>query len=238
MTHEVSRLTRLKPWQIHTLWTIGSYAYLIEGPEGLVLVDAGLWRDGALVLRELRRRQRDDLRLIFLTHAHVDHCGGAAAIRRATGAPIAIHRADGDALAQGATPLHAAPRGPGRWLPPILKWAARWWRPPPTSPDLLLRDGDRLDDFDLDAVVLHTPGHTPGSACLWVAGQWLFAGDLVSSTGRPHVQRYLATDWDALAASIRRVRALSPALTYPGHGRKPISSQELQVLHANSSESI
>ncbi len=215
---------------IHTLWTVGSYAYLLEGPVGLALVDAGLWRDGALILRALRRLRRDDLRLIFLTHAHVDHYGGAAAVRRATGAPIAIHHADGDALARGATPLRAAPRGPGRWLAPLFAQVTRWWRPPPTQPDILLRDGDRLDDFGLDAVVLHTPGHTPGSACLWAAERWLFAGDLLSSTGRPHAQRYLATDGDALATSFRCVQALRPPLTYPGHGRKPIPADVLASI--------
>jgi glyoxylase-like metal-dependent hydrolase (beta-lactamase superfamily II) len=108
-------------YQIHTLWTVGSYAYLLKGPEGLALVDAGLWRNGAPILRALRRLGRDDLRLIFLTHAHVDHYGSAAAIRRATGAPIAIHHADRDALAQGATPLRAAPHGLGRWLPLLFE---------------------------------------------------------------------------------------------------------------------
>lgn len=78
--------------------------------------------------------------------------------------------------------------------------------------------------------MLHTPGHTPGSACLWVAQQWLFVGDLLSSTGRPHAQRYLATDWDALAASLRRVQALCPPLTYPGHGRKPIPADALASI--------
>ncbi len=216
--------------EIHTVWARGSYAYLLAGSKGIILVDAGLWRSGTIILHALRRLRRDDVRLIFLTHAHVDHYGGAAAIRRATGAPIAIHHADGDALAQGATPLRPAQSGPGRWLALLFTQVTRWWRPPPTQPDILLRDGDRLDDFGLEAVVLHTPGHTPGSACLWMAERWLFAGDLLSSTGRPHAQRYLATDGEALATSLRRVQALRPQLTYPGHGRKPIPTDVLTSI--------
>ena len=218
-------MTWAQPWQVHPICTQASCAYLLAGPHGLVLVDAGLARDGAAVLQALRRLGRQDVRLIFITHAHGDHYGGAAAVRRATGAPIAIHQADAAALAQGRTLLGVA-RGRGRWL---AGWVQRW-RLPPLTPDILLRGGERLDDVGLDAEVLPTPGHTPGSISLWVAGQWLFVGDLLSSTGRPHAQRYFAADWAALAASVSQVQALRPQLTYPGHGRQPIYARELQAL--------
>ncbi len=214
--------------QVYPLQAGGSCAYVLAGPAGAVLIDAGLRRDGAKILRVLQRLAVP-LRLIFITHAHADHYGGAAAVQRATGAPIAIHRADAEALAHGQTQFGAA-RGRGRWLAAGLISTARMWQPPAITPDILLQDGDHLDAFSCDAVVLHTPGHTPGSATLWAAGQWAFVGDLLSSTGRPHAQRYFATDWAALAASVRRVQALQPALIYPGHGRRAVNQRELALL--------
>ena len=102
---------------VHNIPTGMSTAYLIESDGGLALVDAGLPRYERRVLRRMRALGRDDLRLIFITHAHLDHYGSAAALRRLTGAPIAIHRADGDTMARGDTPLGSV-RGRGR-----LMWA-------------------------------------------------------------------------------------------------------------------
>ena len=135
-------------------------AYLIENEAGLVLVDTGLPRHEHRVMRRMRTLGRDDLRLIFITHAHLDHYGSAAALRRLTGAPIGVHRADGDAMARGETSLGLA-RGRGKLLRALLPLLELVLCLEPTSPDSLLNDGNDLRAYGLDAVVLHTPGHTP-----------------------------------------------------------------------------
>jgi hydroxyacylglutathione hydrolase len=204
-------------------------AYLIESETGLVLVDAGLPGCERRVLRRMRALGRDDLRLVFITHAHLDHYGSAASLRRLTRAPIAIHRADGGAMARGETPIGSV-RGRGRLLWGLLRLFEPYLRPEPTYPDLLLDDGDDLYAHGLDAVVLHTPGHTPGSSCLIVEGRLAFVGDLLSTTGRPHVQRYFAEDWSLIPAGVARLQALGPAGVYPGHGRCPLSGDALRCL--------
>jgi glyoxylase-like metal-dependent hydrolase (beta-lactamase superfamily II) len=98
---------------VHTLSMGMSLAYLVEGTAGMILVDAGLPGDEAKVLRKMKSLGRDDLRLIFITHAHIDHYGSAAALRTLTGARIAIHRSDAEAMAGGETRLGTA-RGWGR----------------------------------------------------------------------------------------------------------------------------
>jgi len=105
------------PLQVHNIPMGIAPARLIESDASLVLVDAGLPRYEHRVLRRMRALGLDDPRLIFVTHAHLDHYGSAAALRRLTGAPIAIHRADGDTMARGDTPLGSV-RGRGR-----LMWA-------------------------------------------------------------------------------------------------------------------
>jgi glyoxylase-like metal-dependent hydrolase (beta-lactamase superfamily II) len=215
--------------QVHSIPLGMARAYLIEAEAGLALVDAGLPRYERRVLRRMRTLGRDDLRLIFITHAHLDHYGSAAALHRLTGAPIAVHRADGEAMARGETPLGSV-RGRGRLLRALLPLLESYLRPEPAVADLLLDDGDDLGAYGLDAVVLHTPGHTPGSSCLLVEGRVAFVGDLLSTVGRPHVQRFFADDWSLIPGSLLRVQALRPEWVYVGHGRRPLSGQALQHL--------
>lgn len=214
---------------VHSIIMGMSTAYLIESNAGLVLVDAGLPRFERKVVRRMRALGRDPLRLIFITHAHLDHYGSAAALRRLTGAPIAIHRADGNALARGLTPLGSVRRrGWSLWA--LLRLFEPFLRPELTAADVLLDDGDELRAYGLDAVVLHTPGHTPGSSCLIVEGRIAFVGDLLSTTVRPRVQRSFAYDWSLIPDSLARLQALRPEWVYAGHGCRPLSAQAFQRL--------
>ena len=107
------------PLQVHDISMGMVQAYLIQSEAGLVLVDAGMPRYERRVMRRMQALGRDDLRLIFITHAHLDHYGSAAALRRLTGAPVAIHRADADAMSRGETPIRSA-RSRGKLLLPLL----------------------------------------------------------------------------------------------------------------------
>jgi len=215
--------------QVHMIRAWMVCAYLIECESGLVLVDTGFSGNEQRVLKKMRTLGRDDLRLIYITHAHLDHYGSAAALQRLTGAAIAIHKADAAAMACGRTPVRSA-RGIGRLGRPLVPLAERVLGPGPTPSDILFDDGDNLCEFGLDAVVIHTPGHTPGSSCLLVEGHLAFVGDLLTSNGRPVLQRLYADDWSLLPDSLARVQRLRPKLVYPGHARHPLSGDALQCL--------
>jgi hydroxyacylglutathione hydrolase len=215
---------------VHRIQLLLSAAYIIEGNAGLVLVDAGLPGEEQRILGFLRRLRRDDLRLIYITHAHIDHYGSAAALRAITGAEVVVHEADGPAMANGQTQLGTT-KGPGRLIGSLLPLLERMRRPPPTAADRLLDDGDSLEEFGLHGRVLHTPGHTVGSSCLIVDERLAFSGDLVTSTGGPHLQHYFAEDWPSLPASLARLQNVNPEWVYPGHGRKPIGRDELRQIN-------
>jgi hydroxyacylglutathione hydrolase len=214
-----------------------SQAYLLETDAGLVLVDAGLPHQERIILRHLRALRSADasplnLRLIFITHAHLDHYGSAAALRRLTGTPVAIHRADAEAMARGETRLGLT-RGSGklmRILLPLVEWCLRL---EPVKADLLLEDGDHLGDYGLEARVMHTPGHTLGSSCLIVEERLGFVGDLLTNNGRPNLQRLFAEDWSLLNQSYARLQEMELETAYPGHGRSPVSGKALQQLIAS-----
>jgi len=218
--------------RVHRLSLGMGCAYLLEHGSGLTLVDAGSPGVERVVLRLLENLRRDDLRLIYITHAHLDHYGCAAALRRLTGAKIAIHQADAQAMTDGETHLGLT-RGRGRVVQHLFPLIGKLLRPEPTPPDITLDDGQDLSASGLPARVVHTPGHTPGSSCLWIEeGRLAFAGDLVSTTGGPHVQPYYACDWSLIPASLERLKALHPDKVYPGHGANFLDGEMLQLLRS------
>jgi glyoxylase-like metal-dependent hydrolase (beta-lactamase superfamily II) len=213
---------------IHTLNLRLANAYLIENQRGLFLIDTGMPGDDRLILRKIDSISGKNLQFIFITHAHIDHFGGATLIQRQTGAPIGIHHGDAVALASGCTNVGQA-RGLGKviqWMLPILNTIYH----PVTSPaDFLFEDGDSLEKFGLNAIVVHTPGHTPGSSSLLLEDRQMFVGDLLSTNGGIHPQRYFATNWNLISQSLERLRTLQPKAIYPGHGKQTIDGNALAI---------
>jgi len=188
--------------------------YLVDRDE-LVLVDTGLVRRGRKILGCIRDevgRNPRDLALIVLTHHHADHTGNAAELRRATGARIAVHEADAEYVAgrRSMPPLGGLR---GRLLGPLLSL----WQAEPADADLLLRDGDRIGGLKC----IHTPGHTPGSICLYdPTMRALFSGDtLVTRKGAVSGPPPSATpDMAGALRSAGRLASLDVDVLLPGHG--------------------
>ncbi|MBN2550358.1 MAG: MBL fold metallo-hydrolase [Anaerolineales bacterium] len=222
--------------RIHNLSLGLARAYLVEHEAGLALVDAGSPGMEKVVLQTMQEISRQDLRIIVITHAHLDHYGSAAALRRATGAPVAVHLADASAMQRGDSPL-GSPRGRGRLVKALFPLINFILHPEPVTPDLSLDDGDDLSSYGVPIKVLHTPGHTPGSCCYILADRWAFVGDLLSTTGGPHMQRYFAQDWAMIPASLNRLKALHPEKIYPGHGTDLLDGEVLQLLGSSSTQS-
>lgn len=208
---------------VHRL-SVGSNAYLIDGDEGVVLLDAGIpgrlprIRDG---LRAIGR-DLEDLRAVLITHAHPDHVGSAAAVVDAGGGPVCMSPADA-AVARGAAPLQPPP------MMDLLAPLRRLFALAP-KPDALVVDHEvsEADDSGLpqDWRVVETPGHTDGhlSFVLDRAGGLLFAGDaaMVSRRGRV-VRGVFNARSRAVDASIARLAEHEFAAAYFGHGR-PLTS--------------
>jgi hydroxyacylglutathione hydrolase len=138
--------------------------------------------------------------LIVLTHGHIDHIGAVKEIKDATKAPIAIHVEDGRSLTKNATNL-----------------ALGLAYPAPPTPDRLLKDGDLIKVGDLSFKVFSTPGHSPGSICLYGEGV-LFSGDTLfrEGIGRSDLP---GGNYRELMASLHRLMTLpETTVVYPGHG--------------------
>lgn len=163
------------------------------------IVDPG--EESGRILAEVARRGWR-VTGIWLTHAHVDHILGVAAVKAATGAPIHLHAAD--------RPLYDG-------LPQQAQWMGLTATPAP-PPDAELRDGGRVRVGTHEFEVRHTPGHSPGAVSfiapgLALTGDALFAG----SVGRTDLP---GGDGAALLSSIRSRLLPLPddTVVYSGHG--------------------
>lgn len=199
---------------------------MIEDTRGLFLIDSGSPNQQTVVLRKMQAIGRQDLKLIWITHAHYDHYGSAAALRELTGASIGIHPGDARSVLRGKSLLGTA-HGRGKILRITQGLLYRIQPLPKTQVDYELSDGETLEKFGLNARILHTPGHTPGHTCIILENGTAFAADLLARNPRPRLQDLLATDWDMLPASLARLQAARPEWIYTGHSRQPLSRGQL-----------
>jgi glyoxylase-like metal-dependent hydrolase (beta-lactamase superfamily II) len=155
-------------------------AFLIEGDDGLTLIDAGYPGKEAAVFGAIRQLGRSPAQLkhLIFTHGHPDHIGSAAAIVRETGARTYMHPLDIPIAESGGPfrPLTPAPGLLGRVLCKLFFHPEE--RVEPVAVDQPLTPGEILPiagGFE----VIHTPGHCAGQvALLWRPGRMLFAGDV------------------------------------------------------------
>ncbi len=205
---------------VHTLFTGVANTHIVENSRGVIVIDAGMPRHARQIVNALRALgySPQDLKLILLTHGHIDHAGSAVALKRLTGAPIAMHRADARLTATRDLKI---PPGRNSRTDVVGRTIAKfgWVVPLETfTPDMWLEDGMALRDFGIDARVVHTPGHTVGSVSLAFDDGAVFVGDAILNL--LHVSFPLFWE-DAVAAreSACKIRALQPRVCYSGHGR-------------------
>lgn len=201
---------------VHEILTVGMLQSncLILGDElthEAIVVDPG---DNADEILSVLKRHGLQVKTIVLTHGHFDHVGAVARVKAATGAPVLMNDADNE------TYSHVDEQAAWVGMAP----------PEPFEVDGPLRDGDVLKLGKREVSVLHTPGHTPGSVCLWIPSEkMLISGDTLfrDSVGRTDLQ---GGDFQQIMMSIRTKLLPLPDDTtvFPGHGAPTSIGRERQ----------
>jgi glyoxylase-like metal-dependent hydrolase (beta-lactamase superfamily II) len=212
-------------------------AWALAAGDGIVLVDTGMHEPGSLAHLERALDQAaglrlEHVRLIVCTHAHVDHCGQAPAIRERTGAELWMHPAWGHLHANDETPeqtiarrLEVA-RQSGVPEEPLRRWAAQRRSVGSGISGELVVDRELVPGVAVSSDlgiwnVIETPGHAPSHVCLHQPERrLLISGDHL--LGRVSVffdEGHTPDPVGEFLTSLDRVAALDARLALAGHGR-------------------
>lgn len=199
---------------------VNGNCYLLDR-DGLVLIDSGLPGSSSKIvsfIQDTLQRNPRDLKYIILTHYHMDHVGSVGDLVELTGAQVAIHEADADYLSGTVRP--PPPRGV---MGLLLRLMTVFFPSKPVNPDILLHDRDQIAGLRC----IYTPGHTPGSICLYdPESKVLFVGDALTTrngviSGPPKSATH---DMAEALESVKRIGLLDVNVLLSGHG-VPITGQ-------------
>jgi glyoxylase-like metal-dependent hydrolase (beta-lactamase superfamily II) len=195
-----------------------TYAFLEEslGDHHLTLIDTGMPGNATRIMGFVRSlgNGRTVSCTIVLTHPDIDHSGSVAELKEKLGnVRVAIHEADAPRLA-GEKPLKEVRGVFGllfKAMSPFMKFK-------PLKPDVLLKDGEKVDGL----IVIHTPGHTQGSICLYSErSKAMFVGDALRTDKdrNPKLSSAaMAFNFEEAKYSVRKIASYEFELLLPGHG--------------------
>ena len=198
---------------LHHIDGVNGNCYLVLGDEPM-LVDTGMPGNARKILDYVKSagKSPSDIKTIVLTHHHVDHVGNVFELKKATGATVASHRDDADYIS--GRKRQETPKG----VSFLFKVMRLFMKAKPVQSDILLGDGNTIGGFQ----VVHAPGHTQGSICLYDAQRKvIFVGDTVRfMNGRIEgpPERFTADPGKA-RQSIEKISNLNFEVMLSGHGQ-------------------
>lgn len=196
-----------------------SNAFLVSNGAKCLLVDTSSRLMRRSLIRNLEKLDIHRIDYLVLTHSHFDHTGNAAYVKKKYGARVIIHKDEKIFLEEGRNPEI---KGTNRFAARVA-WLAERKSVPFTSFEPCRADilaGERLDlqESGINACLMHTPGHTPGSMSLVVDDEIAIVGDTMVGTFPGSIFPPFAQDVSRLTVSWDRLLKTGCRLFLPSHG--------------------
>ncbi|XUX01481.1 MAG: MBL fold metallo-hydrolase [Dehalogenimonas sp.] len=199
---------------------LGCNCWLVVEPESSIVIDTGLPGNARRIDNYANKLGVSKISYIILTHADIDHAGSASELRELTGAKIAVHTIE----AHYMTTRTEIPF-PFRWVSRSIPSLGRFAR---FKPDILLNESEKVGGLQ----VVYTPGHTPGSICLWKPGGSIFTGDALRTHARDRLltpSRPTAMNMPQAMDSMRKLATLDFGSLFGGHGPPVVGSASTKL---------
>ncbi|MFH0761345.1 MAG: MBL fold metallo-hydrolase [Bacteroidota bacterium] len=198
------------------LGRLSGNCYLIRKDADYFLIDTGLKSKRNRLLKIITGNgcNPGNLKLIILTHGDFDHSGNGAFLKKMFGCPIAIHFEDSQMIE--CRDMFINRKSGNRFLKMLIKLVFTIQK---FSIDVLFKDNDRLEEFGLNAGIVHLPGHSSGSIGVLTSQGDLFCGDLLTNIKKPMLNAIMDQP-DIAKQSMERLSKLEFKWIFPGHGNK------------------
>lgn len=205
------------------------HAYVVKQNGMTILIDTGMRSSIKLLLDNLRSLHIDlkDISYIIITHAHTDHYGSLALLKRLSGAKVITSKHEAQFIERGLNSeiiLHQL----------ISRMVLRFIRLPvqPCQVDIIVeRDEFDLSPYGIKGRIIHTPGHTRGCISILLDERYAIIGDLVTPNWFSRKLGYPGIYFDIrqLKSSIYKIIGHDPKWIYPSHSH-PVSLQRFKKI--------
>ena len=205
--------------------------FLLRTEKGYIQFDTGYKSDFKKYLKLLDEHNIDpkEIKLIVVNHAHFDHVGALKEVKELTGAQVLVHTKEAKYIRQGVSaavkPLNLRNKILFKFLPKSITFYD------PVEPDILIKDDFPLQEYGINAKVIHTPGHTAGTISIITAKGNAIVGCSVHGfplrlrPGLPTV----AKDIDQVVSSWKRILDEGAVNLLSSHG-KPLSIEKMKKI--------
>ncbi len=187
--------------------------FCVEENGSAILIDTGWVQHRDKIMDACKDK---NIRLIVLTHGHVDHIQNVAALKKERDIHVAMHKADIGLISGNMDQPFVADKLIGKVTLALTKRNSKQ-NIDTFEPDFFIEDGDALDDYGVSAKIVGLPGHTNGSIGV-LAGNDFFVGDALFNIVFP-TKALMYGDKAMMVDSAKKISAYKSATIHFGHGK-------------------